>query len=87
MLVELIGACAMTGEVVVGVVGHVDGGGARGDRLHAHVQAVGCQRVRHAEHHVPGIPALQQIEPRMKSSFALRYLKGMRKRRIAQNRN
>ncbi len=64
MLVELIGACAMTGKVVVGVVGHVDGGGAGGDRLHAHVQAVSGQRVRHAEHHVPGIPALQHAEPR-----------------------
>jgi hypothetical protein len=63
VLVELIGAGAMTGEVVVGVVGHVDGGGAGGDRLHAHVQAVSSQRVRHAEHHVPGIPALQNTEP------------------------
>ncbi len=82
MLVELIGACAMTGEVVVGVVGHVDGGGARGGRLHAHVQAVSSQRVGHAEHHVPGIPALQHTEQGMKSSFALRYRERTQKRRI-----
>jgi hypothetical protein len=82
VLVELICACAMTGEVVVCVVGHVDGGGAGGDRLHAHVQAVSGQRVGHAEHHVPGISALQQIEPRMKSSFALRYRERTQKRRI-----
>jgi len=83
VLVELIGPGAMTGEVVVGVVGHVDGGGARGGRLHAHVQAVSCQRVGHAEHHVPGIPALQQIDPRMKSSFALRYQKLVQTRHSA----
>jgi hypothetical protein len=82
VLVELIGPGAMTGEVVVCVVGHVDGGGAGGDRLHAHVQAVSGQRVGHAEHHVPGIPALQHTEQGMKSSFALRYQKRMQKRRI-----
>ncbi len=61
VLVELIGPGPVAGEVVVCVVGHVDGSGARGDRLHAHLQAVSGQRVRHAEHHVPGIPALQHM--------------------------